>query len=892
MAVTLITGDDGGTIVNGTPGDDLIYGYDPNGPQSVTSSITATRVANGLSQPLFAGAPPGELSRLFIVEKTGQIKILDLASGQILPVPFLDVSAEITTDGESGLLGLAFDPNYATNGRFYVNLIRPGFDTEIRSYTVSASDPNRADAASATLVIGIDQPPFSNHKAGWLGFGRDGYLYAALGDGGSPSSNGQNIDVLLGKILRLDVNSDAFPGDPTRNYAIPADNPFVGPTAGLDEIWALGLRNPFRDSFDRALGTLFVADVGQSTWEEISIAQGAGSNFGWDRFEGPDPFNPGPLSAGFYVPPIFSYDHSVGSAIIGGYVYRGPAEALHGDYFYADLNGRMFSLHFNGSSWVSTERTGQISASAGAISTPSSFGEDGLGNLYVTDLDGEVFRLTPNVISADQGDTVSGGNGNDMMFGGSGEDILLGGFGNDTLYGGNGADLVRGDEGNDLLFGDAGDDRVRGGDGRDTLVGGIGDDRLFGDSGDDLVFGGAGDDTAGFSGTRADYRIVALANGVLEVTDLGLGSPDGTDRLHEVEHLAFADGTIVFAPSNDAPHDFDGDRASDIFWRTDNGGLAAWQMNGTQIEGADFFRSGSAIVGAPGPDWHIIAPGALPADFDGDDRGDVLWQTDDGSLAMWFMNGTQIKGADYIRSGTAIVKTPGPDWHIVETGDFDGNGRADLFWRTDSGALAIWKMNGNQIMGADFLRSGTTMVGTPGPDWHVLGTDDFDGDGRGDLLWRTDDGTLAIWELDGTQIKAADYFRIGSTIIKTPGSDWHIVGTGDFDGDGRGDLLWRTDDGSLAIWEMDGTQIKAADFLKIGSTTIGAPGSDWHIDGTGDFDGNGTDDILWRTDSGALAVWTMNGFQISGADYLRIGSTQIGVPAADWSIVQHQFDLI
>jgi hypothetical protein len=201
-------------------------------------------------------------------------------------------------------------------------------------------------------------------------------------------------------------------------------------------------------------------------------------------------------------------------------------------------------------------------------------------------------------------------------------------------------------------------------------------------------------------------------------------------------------------------------------------------------------------------------------------------------------------------------------------------------------------MNGNQIKGADFLRIGSTIVPAPGADWHLLSTDDFDGDGKGDLFWRTDDGTLAIWQMDGTQIKSADYIRSGATIIKTPGPDWHISGTGDFDADGRGDILWRTNSGALAIWEMNGTQIKAADFLKIGGRTVGAPGADWHVDGTGDFDGDGRDDILWRTDGGALAIWKMNGFQISAADFLKLGSSNVGLPGADWSVVQHHFDLI
>ena len=244
------------------------------------------------------------------------------------------MSGQISTDGERGLLGLAFDPDYASNGFFYVDLINPAGDAEIRRYHVSAN-PNVADAASVTPVITIDQTTATNHKAGWLGFGPDGYLYNANGDGGSTPNAAQDVDSLLGKILRIDVHADAFPGDPARNYAIPADNPFVG-AAGADEIFALGLRNPWRPSFDRGLGDFYIADVGKTQWEEIDIGQ-KGANYGWPAFEGPAVFQGGPVTGGTAVPPIYFYDHSVGQSITGGYVYRGEAEALQGQYFFADF---------------------------------------------------------------------------------------------------------------------------------------------------------------------------------------------------------------------------------------------------------------------------------------------------------------------------------------------------------------------------------------------------------------------------------------------------------------------------------------------------------------------------------------------------------------------------
>ncbi|HMJ27636.1 MAG TPA: PQQ-dependent sugar dehydrogenase, partial [Xanthobacteraceae bacterium] len=513
MPVNLIVGNDGSNSLQGTAGADVIYGYNPDGSQSDASTITATRVASGLNQPVFTGAPAGDPGRLFIVEKTGLIKVLDLNTGQVLATPFLDVSSQILTDGERGLLGLAFDPNYAGNGLFYVYLINTSGNTEIRSYHVSAN-PNIADAASATPIITIPQPAASNHKAGWLGFGPDGYLYAALGDGGGGGDTfhtGQNINDLLGNVLRLDVHGDAFPGDATKNYAIPADNPFVG-TAGADEIFAFGLRNPWRNSFDRALGTFYIADVGQDHWEEIDIGQN-GANYGWNMFEGPDLYPGGdPLTGGPAVAPIYAYDHTVGQSITGGYVYRGEGEALQGQYFFADfIQNKVFTLHFNGSSWVATERTSQIVPDVGMVNSPSSFGEDARGNLYLVDFGGEIFKLTPMVASADQADILRGLGGNDMLFGGSGNDTLEGGPGADMLIGGPGMDTADysasvaavsvnlltglgsgGDAQGDIL---GGIENIVGSAFNDTLTGDNGGNALDGRSGNDTLNGGRGNDT-------------------------------------------------------------------------------------------------------------------------------------------------------------------------------------------------------------------------------------------------------------------------------------------------------------------------------------------------------------------------------------------------------------
>ena len=587
MAVTLIAGDDGSNVRVGGPGDDLIYGFNPAGPQGNVTSIAATRVAVVPGGAVFAVSPPGDTGRLFIGNLDGTVRILDLTTGQLLPDVFIDIGSSIGVIGEGGLIGFAFDPNYASNGYFYVNVTNPSDDTEIRRYQVSVTDPNHADPASQTLLLRIDQPNgLTNHKGGWVEFGPDGYLYTALGDGGGggdPTETGQNIDDLLGDILRLDVHGDDFPADPNRNYAVPADNPFVG-TTGADEIWAFGLRNPFRNGFDRGLGDLYIGDVGQNSFEEIDFGQ-RGANYGWDVFEGFMPFEAGPLTGGSAADPIFAYGRSVGATVIGGYVYRGQSEGLQGEYFFADAsNGKVFTLHNNGGSWSATERTAQITPDIGSITSPVSFGQDVLGNLYVVDLDGEIFRLTPIVVSADLGDDLDGGGGNDMLFGGSGNDKLHGGAGNDSLYGGQGDDILTGDGDADFMFGDAGNDTYfversgdmvfeRPNDGIDTVVASIsftlganfekltlaegagsinatgnaadnvitgnsGDNTFTGGPGNDTAIGLGGDDTVVFSQSLASYLVGDRGDRVF------VSGSDGNDVLLSIEHLRFADGTV------------------------------------------------------------------------------------------------------------------------------------------------------------------------------------------------------------------------------------------------------------------------------------------------------------------------------------------------------------
>jgi glucose/arabinose dehydrogenase len=353
-------------------------------------------VATGLSQPLFATAPEGD-SRLFIVEKGGLIKILE--NGALLPTPFLDLSNSVNAEGERGLLGLAFDPDFATNRRFYVDYIdKTTLNTVVATYQVNATQPNLADAASGQTVITVPQPEFSNHKAGWIDFrpGEPGNLYIATGDGGSandPQNRAQNLSDNLGKILRVDVSADRFPGDPSRyGYSIPDGNV----AGGNPEIFAYGLRNPFRDSFDRETGTFYIADVGQNAREEINIGA-EGANYGWRKFEGTLVNFPDDPQIANHTPPIYEYNHTEdGGSVIGGYVYRGSEiPGLEGTYFFADfVNDKVMSLRFTGSGITDlTDRTAELLSPTGISGNITSFGEDASGNLYLVSLDGQVGRI-------------------------------------------------------------------------------------------------------------------------------------------------------------------------------------------------------------------------------------------------------------------------------------------------------------------------------------------------------------------------------------------------------------------------------------------------------------------------------------------------------------------
>jgi len=353
-------------------------------------------VAAGLQSPVYATYAPGGSDRLFIVEQVGRIRVLK--SGRLLSTPFLDIQSLVVSGGERGLLSVAFHPNFASNGVFVVNYTRASSnaadvgDTVIARYRVTSPEADVANPSTAQTLLTIDQPQ-PNHNGGLAMFGPDGMLYIGMGDGGgggdvgtghAPQGNGQSLTTLLGKMLRIRV-------DRTGPYTVPGDNPSLG-SGTRPEIWAYGLRNPWRFSFDRATGDMYIGDVGQNAWEEIDIElapSAGGVNYGWPVLEGSHRYRGGSLVGD--IGPTAEYSHAGGNcSVTGGYVYRGTrVPSLQGFYLYGDYcSGRLWSLVLLGGQWHATL----------ILDTDlfiSSFGEDEAGELYLVDLRGSVYRFDP-----------------------------------------------------------------------------------------------------------------------------------------------------------------------------------------------------------------------------------------------------------------------------------------------------------------------------------------------------------------------------------------------------------------------------------------------------------------------------------------------------------------
>lgn len=373
-----------------------------------------TRVASGFSEPTFVTHAPGDADRMFVVEQSGTIRIFDRQNGVIQDSAFLDIRSMVDRgENEQGLLGLAFHPDFEANGKFYVNYIHdpgPGPDmTRVDEFTAMPRRGGLVASPDTRVPILSFNQDFGNHNGGWLGFSpNDGMLYISTGDGGSgndPNNRGQSLNTRLGKMLRIDVNGDDFPANDNENYAVPDDNPFAndGEPDTFDEIWAYGLRNPWRNSFDRATGDLWIGDVGQGAREEIDFQaadSSGGANYGWRLREGDiqTPGVGGPVPSD-YVAPVYDYNSFGtglydGNSVVGGYVYRGPDPEVYGRYFFGDSFPRQLWT-FDPASPDATVLNieSSLGSNVNLVGTPTSFGEDYFGNLYLVDRDGDIFRF-------------------------------------------------------------------------------------------------------------------------------------------------------------------------------------------------------------------------------------------------------------------------------------------------------------------------------------------------------------------------------------------------------------------------------------------------------------------------------------------------------------------
>ena len=358
-----------------------------NGPPPVVPPLAAELVLDGFSHPLFVTAPPGDHTRLFVVERTGQIRIIK--NGVLLPTAFLDITDKVNSGPEQGILGMAFAPDYATSHMFILHYVDPNLNVVLSRFHAPSATADVADTAERSL-LSVAQP-VGDHNGGTVAFGTDGYLYASIGDGGccgDPDGHGQDRTELLGSILRLDVSGNGA-------YQIPPTNPWATHASFRHELWNYGLRNPWRFSFDRSTGDLYIADVGDGSREEVDVishTSSGGENLGWRITEGLECFNGNPCSTTGITMPVLDYGHDEGCAVMGGYVYRGAAiPALRGTYFYADFcSGWVRSFRWVGG--VATEKQ-EYGGMLPSGEQPNSFGEDAAGEMYITTENGSLYRI-------------------------------------------------------------------------------------------------------------------------------------------------------------------------------------------------------------------------------------------------------------------------------------------------------------------------------------------------------------------------------------------------------------------------------------------------------------------------------------------------------------------
>ncbi len=368
---------------------------------TASAGIGVKQVAKGFDRPVWAGVPKGVKGKIWVMEQAGQVWIVNTKTGEREPEPFLDIREEVERKGnEEGLLGLAFAPDFEKSGRYYVDYTDKTKEKLTRISRFTSKDGKTTDAATEEILLKYPSI-YPNHNGGWVSFGPDDMLYIGNGDGGAgndPKNSGQSLDTHLGKILRIDVS-------PKTGYQVPKDNPFVGDGKAKPEIWAYGVRNPWRCSFDSETGDFWIGDVGQNNWEEVDFmpkGKASGANFGW-RLREADQKNPNKDVGGAkpknYVEPVYTYKHGTGPteglSVTGGYVYRGPVEALQGRYVFGDYqNPRIWSFVLqNGKAADFKDHTSELQPEGGRINLISSFAEDNDRNMLIVDLTGAVYQI-------------------------------------------------------------------------------------------------------------------------------------------------------------------------------------------------------------------------------------------------------------------------------------------------------------------------------------------------------------------------------------------------------------------------------------------------------------------------------------------------------------------